>query len=513
MRNLSKKKIGIILILTVAILAIGYKMVLAPTLYNKYMEEGNSCLTQKQYEQAIEAFDKAIKVKSKDTAARVQKSKAYIGKNEFQSAVEILEEAQNLDIKNEKLLLEIIDIALTIDGGTAYDFLDRFVQEVGEANLSTNIRNLLNSASESPKPAQMDIPEGKYVSSICVKLAKDRMNIGHSYYYTINGDTPDQNSQKYMGNICISNTTTLKIIGYNKDGQSKEVVTLKYTIDQSILDEIKNNIEASKKLISETKTGTDIGSIPEKNKKELQSILDKAEIFVNSESIKYDAACDINKEIENAIKKFKDNIVKPVDKSELKSYIDKAENLYNNSTEGSKTGQYKSGSKSNLKKYIDEASKVYSEKASTQEEVDSQVSKLKNAIDVFNQNKIKQTSSVEQKILGKYIVFNNNEAGLGICKFTKNQLKCGYVASEGYTTTILGRRESGNTVYYTTPDGEISVQLLDNNTVNYNGIVCDLLNTYQLIGVVYDRWPDMANYEYLSYFGVSQSDIDYFYSH
>ena len=267
MRNFNKKKIGIIILLIVAILAVGYKMVLAPTLYNKHMEEGNSYLTQKKYDQAIESFDKAIKVKSKDTDARIQKSKAYIGKNEFQSAVEVLEEAQNLDIKNEKLILEIIDIAVDIDGGTAYDFLDRFVQEVGEANLSTNIKNLLNSASESPKPAKMDISEGKYVSSICVKLAKDRMNIGHSYYYTINGYTPDQNSQKYMGNICISNTTTIKIIGYNKDGQSTEVVTLKYTIDQGILDEIKNNIEASKKLISETKTGTDIGSIPEEDKK------------------------------------------------------------------------------------------------------------------------------------------------------------------------------------------------------------------------------------------------------
>ncbi|MGN1032317.1 MAG: chitobiase/beta-hexosaminidase C-terminal domain-containing protein [Intestinibacter sp.] len=513
MKKLSNKKIGIILILAVAILAIGYKLVLAPMLYNKYMEEGNSYLEQKQYEEAIEDFDKAIKVKSKDTDARIQKSKAYLGKNEFQSAVEILEEAQDLDVKNEKLLLEIIDITAAIDGETAYDFLDRFVQAVGEENLSTNIRNILNSANESPKPAEMDILEGTYVSPICVKLAKDRINIGHSYYYTTNGDTPNQNSQKYMENICISKTTTIKIIGYNKDGQSTEVVTLKYTIDQGILDEIKNNIEASKKLISQTKTGTDIGNIPEKDKKELQSVLDKAELFVSGESIEYDAACDINKEIENAIKQFKDSVIKPVDKSELKSYIDKAENLYNNSTEGSKVGQYKSGSRANLKKYIDEANKVYSEKSSTQEKVDGQVSKLKNAIDVFNQNKIKQTSSVEQKILGKYIVFNNNDAGLGICKFTKNQLKCGYVASEGYTTTILGRRESGNTVYYTTPDGEVSVELLDNNTVNYNGIVCDLLNAYQLIGVVYDRWPDMANYEYLSYFGVSQSDIDYFYSH
>lgn len=429
MRRIGKKKIGILLILIVAILAIGYKMILAPTLYNKYMEEGNSYLTQKQYEQAIESFDKAIKVNSKDTYSRIQKSKAYIGKNEFQNSVDVLEEAQNLDLKNEKLLLEIIDIAVTIDGGTAYDFLDRFVQEVGEANLSTNIRNILNSANESPKPAKMDISEGKDASTIYVKLTKDRMHVGHSYYYTINGDTPDQNSQKYMGNICISNTTALKIIGYNRNGQSTEVVTFKY-----------------------------------------------------------------------------------IDKDELKSYIKKAENLYNNSTEGSKTGQYKSGSKSSLKKYIDEANKVYSEKLSTQEDIDEQVSKLKNAIDVFKQNKVKQTSSVEQKILGKYILIDN-EYGIYICKFTKYELKSGYMASEGDTSTILGRRESGNTVYYKTTEGEVPIELLDHNTINLNGTVCNLLNAQQLIAKVYNKWPDMANYDYLSYFGVSQSDIDYFYSH
>ena len=87
------------------------------------------------------------------------------------------------------------------------------------------------------------------------------------------------------------------------------------------------------------------------------------------------------------------------------------------------------------------------------------------------------------------------------------------MASEGFNATILSRRESGNTIYYSTSQGDIYVKVINSDTIDFNGEIYTLLNAYQLIGVVYDRWPDMANYEYLSYFGVSQSDINYFYSH
>ncbi|MEI3233666.1 MAG: hypothetical protein V8S33_04395 [Intestinibacter bartlettii] len=63
----------------------------------------------------------------------------------------------------------------------------------------------------------------------------------------------------------------------------------------------------------------------------------------------------------------------------------------------SKVGQYKSGSKQKLKNSINDAKKVYNNDSVTQKEVDNQVSKLENAINIFRQSKIKQQSSVEQK--------------------------------------------------------------------------------------------------------------------
>ena len=56
--------------------------------------------------------------------------------------------------------------------------------------------------------------------------------------------------------------------------------------------------------------------------------------------------------------------------------------MYNNSSEGKQIGQYKSGSKQKLKNSINDAKKVYNNDSVTQKEVDNQVSKLENAINI-----------------------------------------------------------------------------------------------------------------------------------
>ena len=484
MRDINKKKVFIILIALIVILFFAYKAALAPM------------------------------IKSKQINAKIQQAKEYIVQDEFEKSIDVLEQAQNLDIKDENLLLKIIDISMSIDGESAYEFLARYVKAVGEDNLSSHIKNLLNSAKQSPKEVELNVSEGKYVSPMEIKINSDRINIGNSYYYTTNGDIPDKSCTKYIGNIYITKTTTLKLIGYNQDGKCTNVQTFKYSIDESIFDELNDNIQNSKKLISETKVGNAIGNISKEDRNKLQYVLENAQKLINNKIIKYNEANDINEELIDAIKDFKDNIIRPVDKDELKNYINKGEDLYNNSSEGKKTGQYKSGSRSKLKISINDAKEIYDNESATQKEVDNQVSKLENAINIFRRSKIKQQSSVEQKILGKYVVFANDEnSGLGIYKFTRSQIIAGYMASEGFNATILSRRESGNTIYYSTSQGDIYVKVINSDTIDFNGEIYTLLNAYQLIGVVYDRWPDMANYEYLSYFGVSQSDINYFYSH
>lgn len=483
MRGKSNKKIFIILIALIAILGIAYKAILAPT------------------------------IKSKQIQTKMQEAKKCIEANEFDKSIDLLEEVQNLDIKDEELLLEIIKVVLTIDGDDAYNFLKRYVDKVGEENVSDNIKNILNSVQNAPTPAKVDTNPGKYVSPIWVKLNKENMNVGHSYYYTTNGDEPNQNSTKYIGDIYIDKTTTIKIIGYNKDGKSTQVCTFKYVIEDSILNKLKNNIETAKRLISQTEIGSDIDQISKTEKDKLQSIINNAEKLIKNKLIRYNDAYNMNEDLKDGIVRFKNNIIKPVDKAELKAYIDKAYNLYKNSTEGNEEGQYKQAVRENLKKSIDEAENIYNKDSATQNEVDDQVSQLKSAINTFEQQKNKQTiGRVEQKILGKYILIYNDSYGMAIGKFTKDWVIAGRTESEGWDAKILGRRESGNTLYYTTTDGLYTIKLIDDNTINYDGSIYKLLTAYQLLSIAYDKDPVYASYEMLHYFGITQADINYFYS-
>ncbi len=393
MKGVNKRKVMIIAIVIAISSIFIYKGAVAPKLYDKYLNTGIKYLMDGQYEEAILAFDKAIKIEPKTTEARVYQAKAYVGNEEFDKAVNVLEEAQNIDMTNEELLKEILEILNEIDSDIAYEFLDRFVQSVGKDNISEEIKDILDSSNEVPSEPIADPAPGTYVNDISVKLKSDKMKVGHSYYYTLDGSHPNKGSNKYRGQIEISESTAIKLIGYNKNDESTEVITLEYIIDKNIVEDVKSSISEGEKLIKDTIVGTEIGNISKKDKDKLQLIVSEAKDLVNKDSVSYDEVNNIKNRLESSIKEFENNIIKPVDKSKLKSSISKAETLYNNSVEGNSTGQYKSGSKSTLKNAINKAKKVYNNLSVKQDEVDSATSSLNSAINTFKNSKITQSNT------------------------------------------------------------------------------------------------------------------------
>ena len=130
MKDKKKLKLtAIAMVIAIASLFI-YKVTIAPKLYDNYLNTGIKYLMDGNYEEAILAFDKAIKIEPKTTEARVYQAKAYIGNEEFDKAVNVLEEAQNIDMINEELLKEILEILNDIDSDIAYNFLDRFIDAI-----------------------------------------------------------------------------------------------------------------------------------------------------------------------------------------------------------------------------------------------------------------------------------------------------------------------------------------------------------------------------------------------
>ena len=172
-----KKKLqltAIAIIIAIASIFI-YKGAIAPKLHDKYLDTGIKYLMDGQYEEAILAFDKAIKIEPKTTEARVYQAKAYIGNEELDKAVDVLKQAQNIDKTNEKLLKEIIKILNGIDSDIAYEFLDRFVQSIGKDNISEEIKDILDSSNEDPSNPIVNPAPGTYVNYISVKLKSDKM--------------------------------------------------------------------------------------------------------------------------------------------------------------------------------------------------------------------------------------------------------------------------------------------------------------------------------------------------
>ena len=403
MKDKKKLKLtAIAMVIAIASLFI-YKVTIAPKLYDNYLNTGIKYLMDGNYEEAILAFDKAIKIEPKTTEARVYQAKAYIGNEEFDKAVNVLEEAQNIDMINEELLKEILEILNDIDSDIAYNFLDRFIDAIGKGNISVEIKDILDSSNEAPSEPIANPAPGTYVNNISVKLKSDKMKVGHSYYYTLDGSNPNKESNKYRGKIEISESTTIKLIGYNKKDESTDVITLEYIIDKNIVEDVKSSIIEGENLIKDTTVGTEIGNISKKDKDKLQLIISESKDLVNKDSVSYDEVNNIKNKIENGIEEFKNNIIKPTDKSKLKSAINEAQNLYNNSTEGSNDGQYKSGSKSFLKKHIDKSKSIYEYELSKQDEIDEQVRLLKDAISNFKNRKV--STFTKEKAL-KYLLDN-----------------------------------------------------------------------------------------------------------
>lgn len=435
---------GIIIAIIIAIASIFvYKSAIAPKLYDKYLNEGIKYLMDEQYEEAILAFDKAIKIEAKSTEARVYQSKAYIGNEEIDKAVEVLEEAQQIDITNEELLKEILEILNEIDSDIAYEFLDRFIEAVGKDNISEEIKDILNSAYEIPSEPIVDPEPGTYVNEISVRLKQDKMKIGHSYYYTIDGSEPNKNSIKYNGKIDILESTTIKLIGYNKNDKTTEVITLEYIIDRNILTEIDDIISQGDRLIKDTNVGTEVGNISKEDKDKLQYVVDKAKDTIKN-TVNYDEINELKIEVEEAIKEFENNIIKPTDKSKLKQVIDKAQKLYDSSTEGNKDGQYKSGSRKVLLDAINNAKKIYDDKVAKQNDINNEVISVEKSIKEFENQKIMKLN-LEETILGKFIIFSD---GYLACQFTSNKIKTGYPSLWYGNWDILDKKIEGNTIQY-----------------------------------------------------------------
>lgn len=361
-----------------------------PSFYEHFMDLGNKYLAANKYEEAILEFEKAIQIEDKSTEARVGVAKGAIGIDDVDYAVLVLKEAQSLEPANVELLREIIDILIEVDSEAAYEIMMKYVNRYGKDTLDKDLKDLIETANEDPIMSELVPVPGTYINPITVKLRSTDAKFGHTIYYTTDGSEPDKNATIYRGSIKIEENTTLKLISYNFDGKHTDVYEAYYAIDPSRAEDLQELIDSVKDEIENVKEGNEPGECVAGSKNALENAIADAEKLLDGEGVrarKATAAADlINAELE----KFKKNIIPDTNKTKLNNAIKNAQNIINNTVEGTEIGQFPVGSKNKLRNAITLAKKTYDNILATQAEINKAEKDLLYQTSVYDQSRIEE---------------------------------------------------------------------------------------------------------------------------
>jgi len=387
-KNTSILKVIMTLLISAIVMATSsisvYSMVAKPKFYENFLKLGVKYLQEGKYEEAILEFEKAIKIEKKSTQARVGAARGYIGKNDVDKAVEFLREAQEIDIENEDLLKEIIELLKDIDPDSAYEMLKKYVDFVGKGNISKSIRTMLESADEPPQLPNVYPEPGSYIKPVTVKFESDKVRIGHAYYYTLDGSTPDKKSSRYKNPIKVEDSMDISVVSYNPKGESTEIGVYSYIINHELAKQLENALNDAQQLYDNTEVGTEVGNCIEGAKEEFAPFIERANELMKRQVVTSDEAYWVLDELIAATEYFNLKIIVPTDRTALQNEINKARQLLDAAVEGSGLGEYREGAKEKLQEVVDLAVNTLENLIARQREIDEMKETLTDAIDSFN---------------------------------------------------------------------------------------------------------------------------------
>ena len=391
-------KMGIALLITAVFmsgLGMGvYSAYAKPKFFAQFMDTGNKYLSEEKYEEAILEFNKAIQINGKSPAPRVGVGKGYIGLGEIEPASFVFKIAQDLDITNEELLLELIDLIKDFDPETAYEMLLKYIDAVGLENISAAIRALLDSSKELPMLPNAEPLPGVYVKPFPVRFVSEKVRIGHTFYYTLDDSEPTNTSSQYRAPIDVDSYLVIKLIGYNPAGDYTEAAVFEYQLDESILPELEAVIADARATYDNTEVGVEVGNCVEGAKEALAPLLEDCEMLVEKPILGYDEANDAFNWLTEALYEFREQIIVPTEREALRAEVEKATQLISGTSEGNNVGQYRTGAKAKFQGVLDESTAILEGLLSRQVQIDDAKARLSAAITSFNASKITEIDKI-----------------------------------------------------------------------------------------------------------------------
>ena len=238
-----KIKIGIICGTIAVIIAIAVTVVIVMSnkgdskekfadIYN----EGVAFYSAKEYDSAINSFQKAISLADTDDEnisankslydTYMKKGFKNLSESEIDECIDLLKTLIDLDSENAEYYEDLISLYEKAK-------MDTELTEFKESLVGTTIGDKLGISSISaPK---FSVEDGEYDKYFTVEIDYDE---GSKVYYTVDGSQPDETSTEYTQAIDIKEqgTIVIKAVAIDEDGNASDIATANYTVKLESID-------------------------------------------------------------------------------------------------------------------------------------------------------------------------------------------------------------------------------------------------------------------------------------
>lgn len=192
--------------------------------YDYQMKCAVSCMSKKQYSEAITYYLRALELDNSDIEVIFSLAEAYMQRgNKIEYEYLLREIIRNPSSTQEQLDKAYGKLIAIYKAREEYDSIN----EILLLSENTAIRTAYQAYLAAPP--RFSYEEGDYDKAVPLKLSSD--TIGR-IYYTIDGSEPDSSSNLYTAPILIAEPdTVIKAVAVNEYGVYSEVVSKTYNVD------------------------------------------------------------------------------------------------------------------------------------------------------------------------------------------------------------------------------------------------------------------------------------------
>jgi tetratricopeptide (TPR) repeat protein len=193
--------------------------------YSYQMNLAINAYNAQDYEEALDRGERALTLKENDLDAILLIAQSYEGRTEYDKEEEILLRALKLYPKEEKLYKALISTYTLAD---QYDNLYDLAENAPTDELKELVEEYL---VESPT---VSVESGSYNEPLSIVLKTEDTSL--TIYYTLDGTTPDENSQEYTEPITIEvGEASLMAVAYDENGHYSVPTEEQYNVNENVV--------------------------------------------------------------------------------------------------------------------------------------------------------------------------------------------------------------------------------------------------------------------------------------